>query len=118
MPIGRLVEIVSVTATISPSVADIVAETGWTVALVTAASGDPLSTERLVRLPADAEIGDVVELYRDATVAATIEVLPPSGESLLNPVTHLNLTANHGGAFFRKVAVDQWGWVKSNVGSP
>jgi hypothetical protein len=118
MPIGRRVEIVSVTALMSPSIADISAQTGWTIALVTAASGDPLGTERLVRLPANAEIGAVVEIYRNTVVASTIEVLPPSGESFFNPATHLMLTSNHGGVFFRKVEADKWGWIKSNVASP
>lgn len=71
-------------------------------------------TAPAVQLPGNSEVGDVVEIYFDYTVAG-IAVYAPSGETFggaVDPVNGNAITlggASMRGAFFRKLTSTFWG---------
>jgi hypothetical protein len=105
MPIGRQVKIISITGGASSgSATDIDAGHAWIVAIVGASSGSASAC----RLPAGAEIGDVVEIYTNGSQQTNI--FAPDGESFLNTGTNPSIGSDDGGVFCRKISASVWVW--------
>lgn len=73
---------------------------GWTVVItITGAGGDSY------RLPAGAEIGDIVELH--AADANAQDLFAPSGETIRGQ-SSIGLSSMGGSGLFRKFSATQW----------
>lgn len=93
------VRITSLTATVSSlPPAAIVRHSATTVALVSA-----INTDDHVILPADAELGDTVEVYFSGSFAS---VVPDSGSQINGNGT--DIAVHVLSAIFRKVSATQW----------
>jgi hypothetical protein len=90
-----------------------------TVAMVLTSFGP--THNALARLPEDAEIGDVVEVYQDpASSASSPKIFPNTGEAIGNNPVSTGTNSNAGvtispnsaglvgGVLFRKVSSTQW----------
>jgi len=104
MPIGRRVKIVSISGNASSgSATEIDQGHPWIVALVA-----NVALPSYCKLPANAEIGDVVEVYPGDTQGGIV-VQVPSGESWRGEA--LPQLAD-GGALCRKVTSTEWAWIR------
>jgi len=77
----------------------------------------PTSFDMVLRLPDDAEIGDVVEVYVDpVSTEGSVYIFPNVGERIgskpvstgTNPDSGILATGNGGGLIFRKVSSVLW----------
>lgn len=92
--------IVTVVGSTSGSPTVIPTFSGWTVAVTTSGSGDAY------RLPATADIGDVVELHAADTNAQ--DLYAPSGETIRGQAS-IGLSSLGNSGIFRKFSSTQWG---------
>jgi hypothetical protein len=97
------IEVAEITATVSPNpIPEIPQNLGVTIALVTASS-----TDHRVSLPADADIGALVEIV--SVTGDLVIVYPPSGESI--DALETDQTINIGDNrlhYFRKISASNW----------
>src|SRR2546422_4911902 len=106
MPIGRRVTIVSLSGgSSSESATEIEEGHPWTVALISY-GGSP----SYCKLPANAEIGDVVEIY---PTSGSMVVEVPSGESWITSTALPQL--NTSGAICRKVSSTEWTYIRGTI---
>ena len=80
-----------------------------TVVIIDTEEGNPRPS---VELPADAEIGDVVEIYvkDDVSNTDTVTIVPPAGETFVAT----DITANRlVWRIFRKLTATRWGLASS-----
>lgn len=113
------VTIVEITLTGLPTRDQIPAASGTTIVLVSPPSPDATGA---VELPTNADIGDVVEVYRTGGTNQ-IFVATPGTDNFVPPIPSgggfpslpsLSATAPSGGMIFRRVSTD-WAIIASNV---
>ena len=109
---GTTFETVAGNGTTQGAATQIVSVAGWTVVLVTM-TNDP--DNRAVKLPENAPIGDVVEVYANGAEGSAATVFAASGDTLFNSGTgspaFVSVTRNTGGTLFRKVTATEWRFI-------
>jgi len=87
---------------------------GVTIAVITATNVSG-ALHSAVKLPASADVGDVVEIYSDPSSTADVVIMPPNGEAIgtnavstgTNTGTAYSMTSAYG-LIFRKIKADHW----------
>jgi hypothetical protein len=106
MPFGRQITIISIVGGASAGTATDI-DQGYPI--IVAIVGSSGGSQTYCRLPAAAEIGDIVEIYTDGS--SNTSVLAPAGEAFINTSTNPLVGIDEGGIICRKVSATGWVWI-------
>lgn len=96
---GTTIDLITATGTNQSTAAQIVRYSGWTIVLITTSAGAG------VKLPANAEVGDLVELHPDSG-GGNFLVWPSSGDQIMYGGTNNADSGSH--ILYRYISANNW----------